>query len=440
MPGCGMYHNTYGISIGLVELKETYPMVMLKNVYKYLLLEILLILSLNSNIFCETSHTNNFRVDGTKLINSISGNPIFLKGIGYSPFFPGETPVWGANLPNDNRYMTHLVMIKNLNTNFIHVFPQFMPQNFFIALDATNLFYAQDIYINGYTNDLLDDTFQTDSIAHIKNVIDHTYSYGRPDRLVFFSIGDEINAGTIYRTDTNHPSIKNFDGNYIKLANRTPSEVAIAKLMDSAISYEVNTYGVKHLYSHTSWTHIGPVPRPDLEVTTQSIFFPDFGDIICMNIYTYARGVITSPPGSITHTSYQGYLEDLIKISTKPIIITQVGLSTSPITPNPDIPDYGGNSYPKVAAVYSQVWKDVKTAKGSRAINGLAWFEFLDEWWKTGDPNDEKTHADNDPEEWFGLYRVNPDNTLSAKGNIPETIRNLFSIKNNAIYQLLLLD
>jgi hypothetical protein len=165
-------------------------------------------------------------------------------------------------------------------------------------------------------------------------VIDHTYSVGRPDKLVFFSVGDEINAGTIYRTDTGHPDVKDFTGNYIHLSNRTPSEVAIARLMDAAITYEYGKYGIKHLYCHTSWTHIGPVAnRSDLEVAPSSVFFADFGDIICMNIYTYARGVVTSPPGSVTGTTYQGYIEDLIKISQKPVIITQVGLSTSPIAP-----------------------------------------------------------------------------------------------------------
>ena len=374
------------------------------------------------------SYINNFGVNGTSLLDLRTGRTLFLKGVGYSPFLPGETPIWGGNLPNDNRYFNHLNIIKNLNVNFLLVFPQFMPENFFVALDNTGLIYAQDIYINGETDDLLDENFQNTSIEHIKKVIDHTYSVGRTDKLVFFSIGDEINAGTIYATDTRHPDKRNFVGNFITLSDRTPSEVAIAKLMDEAITYEYAHYGVKHLYTHTSWTHIGPVARPDLEVSQNSIFFADFGDIICMNIYTYARGVVTSPPGSVTGTSYQGYIEDLVRILQKPGIITQVGLSTSPVAPNPDIPDYGGNSYEKVESVYSQVWEDVKTATGSEKINGLVWFEFMDEWWKTGmESHDESSHNDQDPEEWFGIYSVNDDYSLSPKGDIPEIIRVFFS-------------
>ncbi len=396
-------------------------------------------LFLSSSTFCSNGHGNNFSVNGTSLIYNPTGNRIFLKGIGYSPFFPGETPVWGGNLPNDQRYAGHLQIIKNLNCNFVHVFPQFMPGNFFEALDQTKLFYAQDIYVDGYVSDILDADFQNNTIAHIKKVIDHTHSAGRPERLVFFSVGDEINAGTIYRTDNLHPTVRNFNGNYIKLSNRTPSEVAIAKLIDAAITYEYQVYGVRHLYCHTSWTHIGPVKRPDLEVAEKSIFFPDFADIICMNIYTYARGVVSSPPGSVTGTTYQGYLEDLIKISTKPVIITQVGLSTSPVAPNPGIPGYGGNDYQKVSSTYVQVWRDLKTAKGSGTINGLAWFELLDEWWKIGDVGDEYSHDENDPEEWFGIYEFQADRkSLSSKGNIPETIKRIFSNNNYYLLPLLL--
>ena len=63
--------------------------------------------------------SNNFKVDGTSIVDLATGKTLFLKGIGYSPFFPKETPVWEANLPNDTRYANHLNMIKDLNANFL---------------------------------------------------------------------------------------------------------------------------------------------------------------------------------------------------------------------------------------------------------------------------------------------------------------------------------
>ena len=108
------------------------------------------------------------------------------------------------------------------------------------------------------------------------------------------------------------PRCAAFTGKHLSVSNRTPTEIALARLIDGAMDYELTRYGQRHLYCHTSWTHIGPLTnRPDLEVPKENAINPDLGDLVCLNVYTYARGVRTSPPGSVTGTSYQGYLEEL---------------------------------------------------------------------------------------------------------------------------------
>ncbi|MDA8137890.1 MAG: hypothetical protein M0036_04480 [Desulfobacteraceae bacterium] len=188
-------------------------------------------------------------------------------------------------------------------------------------------------------------------------------------------------------------------------------------------------YGRRHLYCHTSWTHVGPLgDRPDLEVGPESILSPDMGDLICLNVYTYARGVRTSPQGSVTGSAYQGYLEQLAAESTRPILVTQVGMSTSPIAPKPSIPFFGGNSAREVAATLSSVWNDVRTARGKENFCGLVFFEFQDEWWKSAKhPDQSKTQDPDDPEQWFGVYAVDKDHTLTPKGAVPATVERLFA-------------
>jgi hypothetical protein len=195
------------------------------------------------------------------------------------------------------------------------------------------------------------------------------------------------------------------------------------------MDYELTRYGRRHLYCHTSWTHIGPVAdRPDIEVARPSVLAPDMGDLICLNVYTYANGVRTSPPGSVTGTSYQGYLEELAAMMTKPILITQVGLSTSPIVPKPWVPGFGGHNVEDVPIVFRSVWRDVRTARGKEKLAGLVFFELHDEWWKSGEtPDDNTRHEDNDPEEWFGLYELGEGGRLLPKGQIPDTVRALFA-------------
>lgn len=375
-----------------------------------------------------TPNPRRFVVRGTSLVDLTTGKPTFLRGIGYSPYLPGETPIYGAAPGDGGRYPEHLARIRELGVNYLHLFPLLMPPGFFAEIDKTDLVYGQDIWVHAYEEDFLDEGFLERTLTQIKAVIDHTYAVGRPDRLVLFSVGDELQAQSVARTDARHPEVRDFRGKHVTVTGRTPTEVALARLIDGAIDYELMRYGQRHLYCHTSWTHIGPVAqRPDLEVEKDSVLVPDMGDLVCLNVYTYARGVTSSPPGSTTRTSYQGYLEDLAEMTARPILITQVGLSTSPIAPKPWVPGFGGHRIEDVPDVFRSVWKDVRTTRGKEKFAGLVFFELHDEWWKSGEyPEDTVRHEDNDPEEWFGLYEVGEGNRLIPKGKIPETVRALF--------------
>ncbi len=375
-----------------------------------------------------TPQPRNFFVQGTRIIEAASHKPLFFKGIGYSPYLQGETPMQGAPPGNDGRYEEHLGLMKGLNVNYLHVFPMQMPAKFFAALDQTDFLYGQDIWVCPYEEDFLAEPFIAKTLATIKAAIDHAYQVGRPDRLVLFSIGDELQPEAMVRTNTRHPEVRNYHGKHLSVGDRTPSEIAIARLMDMAMDYELTRYGQRHLYCHTSFTHIGPLTnRPDLEVPREHALTPDLGDLICLNVYSYARGVRTSPPGSVTGSSYQGYLEELTAQSKKPVFITQVGLSTSPFEPKSWVPGFGGHKVEVVPTAFSAIWQDINSARGREKICGVAFFELHDEWWKSGeDAADSSRHDREDPEEWFGIYEIGQDQRLLPKGKIPETIRGLY--------------
>jgi len=375
-----------------------------------------------------TPRPRRYVVEGTGIVDLIRQKPLFFKGIGYSPYLPDETPMQGAPPGNDDRYGEHMELMREMNVNYLHVFPLRMPAKFFEALDKTDFLYGQDIWVCPHEEDFLADPFLAKSMEVIRAAIDHAYQVGRPDRLVLFSIGDELQPEAVIRTDSRHPEVRSFHGKYLSIRNRTPSEVAIARLIDMAMDYELTRYGQRHLYCHTSFTHIGPLAnRPDLEVPGEHVITPDLGDLICLNVYPYARGVRTSPPGSITGSSYQGYLEELTAGSDKPVFITQVGLSTSPFEPKPWVPGFGGHRIDDVPAAFSAIWNDIKTAKGNEKICGVSFFELQDEWWKSGeDEADSTRHDREDPEEWFGIYEVGRDRRLHPKGKIPETIKKLY--------------
>lgn len=380
-----------------------------------------------SGVLQSTPAPLRYAVDGTAVKDVRSGRPLFFKGIGYSPYLPGETPMQGAAPGNDGRYEEHLRLVEEMQVNYLHVFPMQMPAKFFEALDTTEILYGQDIWVCPYEEDFLAEPFLTKTMVTIKAAIDHVYQVGRPERLVLFSIGDELQPEAVVRTNARHPEVRSYHGKHLSVDNRNPSEIAIVRLMDMAMEYELTRYGQRHLYCHTSFTHIGPLNRPDLEVPREHMITPDLGDLVCLNVYTYARGVRTSPPGSATGTSYQGYIEELMGQSRKPVFITQVGLSTSPYEPKAWVPGFGGHRVEDVPADFSAIWMDVRTARGHEKICGVAFFELNDEWWKSGeDGADPSRHDDEDPEEWFGIFSVGEGNRLQPKGKIPETVRTLF--------------
>ncbi len=378
----------------------------------------------------DTPQPRRFVVRGSSLVDlSRPKRPLFFRGMGYSPFLPGETPVRGLQPADDERYGEHLALITAMNVNYLQVFPRLMPAKFFAAMDKTDLVYSQDVWVWAYEEDFLAPAFQEKTLNDIKEVIDHTYKVGRPDRLVLFSIGDELQAKCITATDKRHPEVRDFHGKHLTLTNRSPTEIALAKLVDGAMDYELSRYGQRHLYCHTSWTHVGPIAsRPDIEVSQESVLVPDMGDLICLNVYTYANGVKTSPPGSVTGSTYQGYLESLTAQFKQPILVTQVGLSTSPIAPRADIPGFGGHKPEEVGPVLEGVWRDIRTAKGSKQIYGVSIFEFQDEWWKSAKGQEESMHQDaEDPEQWFGVYSVDTKGKLIPKGDIPKAVGRIYA-------------
>lgn len=382
-----------------------------------------------TGISATTPAPSRFVTKGSDIIDLQSNKPVFFKAVGYSPYLPNETPLKGVPPGDDDRYEEHIGLMKNMGVNYLHVFPMKMPAKFFTALDKTDMVYGQDIWIWAYEEDFLAEPFLAKTMEDIKAAIDHVYAVGRPDRLVLFSVGDELQADSVVRTDSRHPEVRGYKGKHLEVSNRTPTEIALARLIDGAMDYELSRYGRRHLYCHTSWTHIGPIAnRPDLEVPQENAVTPDLADLICLNVYTYAKGVRTSPPGSVTGTSYQGYLEELAAQSDKPIFVTQVGLSTSPFEPKPWVPGFGGHKVEDVPKNFTAIWQDIRTAKGKEKFCGISFFELQDEWWKSGeDPTDSTRHEREDPEEWFGLYEVGADNRLVAKGKIPETVGKLYT-------------
>ncbi|MDA8137889.1 MAG: hypothetical protein M0036_04475 [Desulfobacteraceae bacterium] len=192
-----------------------------------------------ATIHADTPQPDRFVVRGERLVDlERPGQAVFFRGMGYSPFLPGESPILFGSPGNDGRYAEHLTLLRRMNVNYLHLFPRLMGSRFFQALDRTDLVYGQDIYIQTYENDYLHPAFLSRSLKIVKEIIDHTYKVGRPDRLVLFSIGDELVVESIIATDTRHRGVRDYTGKHLSVSHRTPTEVALAMLVDQAMDYE----------------------------------------------------------------------------------------------------------------------------------------------------------------------------------------------------------
>jgi len=100
-----------------------------------------------AKITSETPEPTRYAIRGAKVFDRALGVPVFFRGIGYSPYMKGETPLNGAGPGNDNRYQEHIPLMVRIGVNYLHVFPLYMPPKFFDALDQTDLLYGQDIWI-----------------------------------------------------------------------------------------------------------------------------------------------------------------------------------------------------------------------------------------------------------------------------------------------------
>lgn len=358
--------------------------------------------------------------------------PDFLKGIVYSPYYPGETG--GDILPDDGRYSAHLQEIKSLGANTLSIFPEKMPAGFFTALDEADLLYVPIININLYdgtsNEDLLSKDYQSKVISHIKEIIDYNYSTGRPEHLAYFVLGYEINPQYINLTNNLHPQEKSYSGEFISLLNRQPAEIALAKLLDAAMSYEMEVYGKRHSYAHNSFPAYGFLSQKvNLYELNPKAFFPDFFDIIAINLYpSYFY-----PDEGL----FIAYLDALANLSDKPVIISEFGSSTAPGERVGGVPAYEDGSEKAAAKLFSLSARHIV---GNKKIKGLFFFEFMDEHWKNGEElADASFHNPDDAEEWFGLYQISVLNNVFSwqeKKEMKDVVKKIFNSENSDnIYQ-----
>ncbi len=354
--------------------------------------------------FCATlsvpeNDDNDFIVGNDYLLkNNI---PYNIKGIVYVPGQPGFLPYDMSEMLSlppevENRIFTDIINIKDLGANTI----RFWNANRYcyeVLQNIGGLNFIETIWIDN-SPDFQNIEFKETIKLNIRQVVDRVYSVFTDNSppLIAFILGSELVEESILATDTAHPEINNFNGNYITTTgNVTATEAFLAEMADYLKTYEFNTYNNLTLVSYSN------------EIRTADILDTPFLDFRSFNLYSdaIASYLPNTTLGSTTGTLFQGYIEELkSKFPDKPLLISETGLSVSPSAVNVGPPNYGygGNTEQEQATGIIQNINDINMTESPTA--GVVIHEYSDAWWKWG-LSDSNSQDPEDVQEWFGLVR-----------------------------------
>lgn len=364
----------------------------------------------------------NFRVDQNYFYKN---NQRFdLKGVVYVPGYPGYLP-WliepSSKLPErlEKSIKKDLKDIKAMGANTVRFWGA--PQYCYEALkEIGGLHFIQTIWLDGAVQDFQDLNFKEQSKKYIKEVIDRIYTvyHDQEPPLVAFIIGNELSKESILSTNSAHPDITSYQGNYIQTdSSINASEAFLAEMADYCRGYELENYQHSSLLAYAN------------DIRTFDEIEADFLDFIAHNAYSYAVPYYrpNTATGSSSGRLFQGWIEELkAKSPDKALLISETGLSVSPNQTRIGPPNfgYGGNTEQDQANGIMANISDIHSAK--EPIAGYCIHEYLDAWWKFG-YDDSFSQDSNDIEEWFGIVKL----IDSANWYSTEFRPVYFSLKNN---------
>jgi len=347
------------------------------------------------------------------------GQPVFLNILGYQPLEPGQE---NTGAIRSERVLDDLRRLEAYQGGGDPValrvyaqptpeYPIRMPKEFYDGARELGFWIIRDIYFGGYQGA----GAVADGKAAIDAVIAEVESVGGLDRIFAWEIGNEFMADTALEI----AQLEDFLGqmrDHIKMRMNEPGRIG-----------------------NSDWVTWATFPPSDLLHTDGNPIRVEF-DFYSINAYSYdPERIRDHQAGPKTGTPYAGYVQALAEeaqrqFPDKPVVISETGLPDSP-TPVSDgiqqrLPPWYPN-YRKGGLKSQQVSEGLvgqyMAVRLPGVVDGLAYFEWNDEWWKAGDSN-----AQDHPEEYFGLGRFDE---VSGPGDYQlryklqqEAVRDLFTL------------
>lgn len=409
-----------------------------------------------------------WRFDGTQW------RKFYVAGVNFGAATPGHYP---SRPPNDAaEYAAWLGHASGLNANVIRVF-SLLPPSFYRAYGkhtagGGSLTLFQQIGFDEPPNrDLFDAAFVERTRTRIRHVIDALHGRGEvpPDPGMAGGIYDQdvsahvgaiifgrgLEPSVVAQTNVLNAGERSHRGRYVQVAEGTPTEVWVARMLDFVVQYETDTYNRQHPVAFANWPPLDPLTHPTeapilqelryrLSRGEQGLEFPsgpqDDDDVVAVDeaklsatpaftaglfasyaVYPHWPDFMLHEPGlleardSTGPNPVFGYLGQLVQRLPHPLVVTEYGVSSANGISHlhPLGWHHGGLNDAEQAALLGRL---ARTMREAGTAGGMV-FSLHDEWYKQNwlvrifeQPAERGTLWLNDlnPEERLGLMGFRP--------------------------------
>lgn len=338
-------------------------------------------------------------------------------GIAKPGHFPGETAI------TKEEYLRWFKQIGAMNANSLRVYT-IHPPEFYEAFYEYNqmaekplyLFHGvwvneeiflktKDAFAKENTEEFQDEIKRTVDLIHgnadIPDRPGHAsgqYKYDISPYVLGWVFGVEWDPEVVVSTNEKHKGMKDLKGEYLYTEKAQPFEVWISTMMDEAVSYETSTYQWQRPVSFTNWVTTDLLDHPYEPSEKEDMVSVDpnvikatdqlhTGLFASYHIYPYYPDFLNYEPAYINYldhrgekNNYAGYLNDMKKHHTMPLVVAEFGVpgSRGLTHRNVDGLDQGHHSEKEQGEIDRRLFEDIIAEN----LAGGMVFTWQDEWFK----------------------------------------------------------
>ncbi|HET9252874.1 MAG TPA: hypothetical protein VFP58_12245 [Candidatus Eisenbacteria bacterium] len=410
-----------------------------------------------------------------EIVTTRGTREVFFRGVNMGAAPPGRFP--GEFAITDDDYRRWLRFLRDLRANAVRVYALHPPAFYRILREENEAHPDRPIWLfqEVWTelpegNDFWDSTYTRGFEDEIRLAIDAVHgnvvapqrpghASGRYESdvspwLAGWILGREWEPYAVRETERRRPDSTRYRGEYFEVNSGTPMETWLARVCDTAASYEARRYGLARAVSFVNWPTLDPMRHPteterggveaehDEDAYSvdparirarkpaglESGFLGYFANY---HVYPYYPDFMNLDPGYGRHRDrhgvcrYAGYLADL-KAHTRgiPLLIGEYGVPTSRGIAHlhPEGLHHGGASEEEQGARDVRLLEDIVES----GCAGSLLFSLFDEWFKVNwiverveRPRDRDPMWLNrlDAEENYGLLAFDPPPVVRIDGS-----------------------